>query len=205
MQNIKFMTALAALGLGLAACSNGNDTVHLTPQPPGGGGGGGAGASAQFVQIERLSRPAIKEVFENFVDHQKSNAIEPYSDDLLKSDIQQTEDLVRYGSATGPKSGPDYGKDIQGVLYPDEYMVDLSQTSGGFLGAETKMAPFGGRNPNDDVIETELGVAFGTLVSDLKLDAADNMQNNCLKSQNLPNPGPGQAMGNNFPYLPSPH
>ncbi|GAC1566570.1 MAG: hypothetical protein NVS2B3_00060 [Vulcanimicrobiaceae bacterium] len=209
--NIKFLTALAALGLGLAACGQNEDNVHLTPQPPFTGLPGsptGPAANTKFTQIERLSRPAIKEVFENFVDHQKSNAVEPYQDDLLKTDIAATEDFVRYASATGPASGPDYGKIIQSVVYPDEYTVDLAQTTGGFLGNETGGAvagKFGGRNIDDDVIGTELYVLFGTAISDLKLAPADNKQNNCLSTQNLPNPGQGQKSLAVFPYLPNPH
>jgi len=212
MLNIKFLTALSVLGLALAACGSNNDNVHLTPQPPfngpgGPGAGGGNSPTARYVQIERLSRPVIKEVFENFVDHQKSNAIEPYNDALLQTDIAATEDFVRYGPK-GPAAGtPDYGKDIQGVLYPDEYLVDLSAVKGGFLGAETKNAAalFGGRNPNDDVIGTELAVLFGTAVSDLGLDMADNKQNNCLKTQNLAGFSATQTAGPAFPYLAGPH
>ncbi|GAC1585698.1 MAG: hypothetical protein NVS3B28_08760 [Candidatus Velthaea sp.] len=202
MQNIKLLTALSALGLGLAACSTNNDSVRLTPQPPAPGQ-----ATAQYVQIERLSRPAIKEVFEKFVDHQKSNAIEPYQDDLLKNSIVATEDFVRYGPG-GPAAGtPDYGKDIAGVVYPDEYLVDLAQTTGSFLGTET-VKNFGGRQPNEDVIGTELAVLFGTAISDgtlgVVLDKPDNKQNNCLKTQNLAL-NPTQASGPAFPYLPKPH
>lgn len=203
--NIKFLTALGALGLGLAACGSNGDSVRLTPQPA--SSAPGAAPLTKYVQIERLSRPAIKEVFENFVDHQKSNAIEPYQDDLLKNDIAATEDFVRYGSATGPTSGPDYGKDIQGIVYPDEYLVDLSQTTGGFLTTELAKK-FGGRAPNDDVIGAELGVLFGTAISDgslgVVLDQPDNKQNNCLSAQNLAL-NPTQATGSTFPYLPVPH
>lgn len=198
--NIKFLTALGALGLGLAACSSNGGSVRLDPQPPVAPGGGGS--TTKFVQIERLSRPAIKEVFENFVDHATSNALEPYDpNDRLKTDIVATEDFVRYGTA-GPGTGPDYGKVIQSVVYPDEYLVDLAQSTGGFLGTETAKN-FGGRNIDDDVIGAELGVLFGTTVSDLGLAAADNKQNNCLKVQNL-GLNPAQKSIAAFPYLPTP-
>ena len=195
----KSLPVLMVLGFGLAACGNNGGTVRLTPQPQ----------TQSYTQIERLSRPAIKEVFENFSDHQKSNAVEPYADTLLQTDIQQTEDFVRYDNPAGPSSGPDYGKVLQSVLYPDEYTVDLSQTTGGFLGVETAGAvggTFGGRNPNDDVIGVELAALFGTALSDLKIVPADNKQNGCLSTQNLSSaPYAAQASGPAFPYLHGPH
>lgn len=203
MQNLKFMTALGALGIGLAACSGNGGNTPTYNQPP------TVGAAKKYVQIERLSRPAIKEVFENFVDHASSNAIEPYQDNLLKTDIKATEDTVRYGNPNGPASGPDYGAAFQGILYPDEYAVDLSQASGGFLTYELA-GKFGGRAPDDDVIGAELGVLFGTAVSDgslgVTLAPADNKQNNCLSTENLAStPASGQAMIASFPYLPTAH
>ena len=197
MQHIKSLTALGALGLGLAACSSNNGNTPTFFQPP------TVKPTTQYTQIERLSRPAIKEVFENFVDHQKSNAIEPYQDDLLKGDISATEDFVRYGSATGPASGPDYGPIIQSIVYPDEYLVDLSQSTGGFLGTELAKN-FGGRAPNDDVIATELAVLFGTGLSDNVPGVnPDGKANNCLDTQNL-GVDVAQQSGPVFPYLPIP-
>lgn len=199
MNTVRSLIAFSALGLGLAACGGNNNTTPTYFQPP------TINPTTKYVQIERLSRPAIKEVFENFVDHQKSNAIEPYQDDLLKTDISATEDFVRYGSATGPAAGtPDYGPIIQSVVYPDEYAVDLSQTAGGFLGYELAKN-FGGRAPNDDVIATELSVLFGTGLSDnVPGVPPDNKSNNCLKTQNLAALDVAQQSGPTFPYLPVP-
>ena len=197
----KSLTAIAVLGLGLAACgSNNGDTVRLTPQPP--------AVAQSYTQIERLSRPAVKEVFENFSDHQKSNAAEPYNDSLLQGDIAATEDFVRYGNPAGPSSGPDYGKVLQTVLYPDEYTVDLSQSTGGFLGAESggKLGgAFGGRNPNDDVIGLELVALFGNGLTLIGVPD-DNKENNCLNTQNLSSaPYAKQASTSTFPYLHAPN
>ena len=38
-----------------------------------------------YKQIELLSRPAVKEAFEMFEDHNKTNRSEPYADPVLKS------------------------------------------------------------------------------------------------------------------------
>ena len=195
MKYITSIITLGALGLGLAACSNGNSGSTLTPQPP----NNNVQPTGRFTQIERLSRPAIKEVFETFNQHQISNAIEPYNDPTLQAAIKGTEDFVR-----PPKNGTDYGAALQGVLYPDEYTVNLASTTGGYLGAETKLAPFGGRNISDDVIATSLGALFGNTLSKLGLIADDGQENNCLSAQNIKQ-NPNQAPSNSFPYLHIPH
>jgi hypothetical protein len=145
--NATTILATLTLGFGVAGCGN-NGGVTLTPPPP--------PNVVSYIQIERLSRPAIKEVFEPFQDHQKSNAVEPYADPTILADIKTTEDAVRYGP-TGPAAGtPDYGAALQGILYPDEYSVNLAgATPAGndpeyFLSNEVEKA-FGGRAPNDDV------------------------------------------------------
>ncbi len=193
-------TALAALGLGsgLTACG-GSGSVTLTPPPP----------RTTYVQIERLSRPAIKEVFEPFQDHQKSNAVEPYADATIQGDIKFSEDYVRYGAA-GPGTGPDYGAALQGILYPDEYSVNLAGAapSGNdpeyFLSNEVEKA-FGGRAPNDNVIDLELGILFGGTIPALGLAPDDLKENTCLSSQNIPAEDPSKLTTNTFPYLATPH
>ena len=196
MKFIKTLATVGALGLGLAACSN-NSGPTLTPQPP----NNNVQPTGSFVQIERLSRPAVKEVFETFVQHQQSNAVEPYNDPVIQAAIKGTEDFIR-----PPANGADYGAALQGVLYPDEYTVDLTQTKGGFLGAEIPKlgTPFGGRNINDDVIAVELGALFGTTLSTLGLQPADNEQNNCISAQNV-TIAASQQSTTTFPYLATPH
>jgi hypothetical protein len=195
-KQIKSITSVAALGIGLAACSGGNPSlgpIHInpTPTPP---------AVVSYTQIERLSRPAIKEVFERFVDHQTSNAVEPYNDPTLKNSIVAVEDTLRPPNAA---VGSDYGKLIAAVVYPDEYAVDLSQTTQSFLGYEVAKN-FGGRNPNEDVVDLELSVLFGNTLSKLGLQPEDNEENNCLSAENVAQL-PSQATTGTFPYLAKPH
>ena len=208
MKFIRTISTLGALGLGLglAGCGGSNSgDVHLTPGPPNPTPPPvvtPAQPTGKFVQIERLSRPAIKEVFEQFVDHQTSNQVEPYNDPTLSAAIKGTEDALR-----PPTGTTDYGAALQGVLYPDQYLVDLSKNAGGFLGAETKGAAggaFGGRNINDDVVGIELGALFGNTLSKLGLIADDNQENNCLSAQNI-SLTPAQKSTSNFPYLSPPH
>jgi len=194
------VTAVATLGLALAGCSNGSTVLSpapkITPQP--------APAAVVYTQIERLSRPAVKEVFEPFQHHQISNAIEPYADTTIQGDITGTEDALR-----PPKNGLDYGKTIASVLYPDEYLVNLNgatPASGTFLlSADINPANFGGRAPNDDVIDLELGVLFGNTLSALNIIADDGQENACLSTQNTGAEDPGKKSTSTFPYFPTPH
>ena len=194
MKLIKSLAVASGLGMGLAACS-GSNSVTLTPPPP--------VVNTTYYQIERLSRPAVKEVFEPFVQHQTSNAAEPYNDPTLQADIKATEDALRPPNKT---LGSDYGAAIAGVLYPDEYLVNLDGAKGGFLGAEVAAlgAPFGGRTVTDDVVNLELGVAFGTTLSALGLQPADNETNYCLSKENVV-ASAGPQPTNTFPYLAAAH
>lgn len=210
MKFIKTLATAGALSLALAACSSNSNGVHLTPQPS----GNNVQPAGPFTQIERLSRPVVKEVFETFVQHQQSNAIEPYADATVQGAIKSTEDALR---PPVPAKGTDYGAALQGVLYPDEYTVDLTQSKGGFLGAETKGTkfplggPFGGRNINDDVIGVELLALFGGGLSTIGLQPDDGQENNCISSQGgkplapALNIDPSQASTTTFPYLHTPH
>ncbi len=207
MKSTKIVTALAALGFGLGFAGCSNSPVVLTPGHP-------AGPNAKYIQIERLSRPAIKEVFEPFQHHQISNGEEPYADTVMPNDIVTTEDAIRYGGT--PSSGPDYGKALQGILYPDEYAVNLSggnpttKTQGEYFLSNEVTGSFGGRAPNDDVIDLELGILFGNTIPTLGLAADDGKENTCLSSQNINGQGvyggqsPAKTATGTFPYFPTP-
>jgi hypothetical protein len=158
-----------------------------------------------YIQIERLSRPAVKELFENFQDHKTTNGVEPYSGngtDPLYAEIKSFTDTVR-PPANG---GPDYGTTIQSILYPDEMSANLGSTSatGGYLGLETGLNSFGGRDPGDDVVGTSLGVVFGNTLSALHVVADDGEENTCLSAEHVTQ-DPSQQKTTTFPYLASPH
>lgn len=199
MNSTKFSIALAALVLGLTACSG--TTSVLSPQPhlP-------TPVPQSYTQIELLSRPAIKEVFEPFQEHQITNAVEPYNDPTIQGAIKGTEDALRPPTAT-----TDYGAALAGVLYPNEYLVNLAGnttplalTGQYFLSAELSPTGFGGRAPNDDVVDLELGVLFGKTLSAVGVIADDKEENNCLSSQNIPPEAPAKLTTSTFPYLPIP-
>jgi hypothetical protein len=197
MQHLRLILGAAALAVALGACNSGSST----PPPP-----IGFTAQTHYQQIELLSRPAVKELFEKFVDHQISNASEPYNDPTLQGEIQSFTDALR-----PPKNGADYGAVLAKVLYPNEYTVDLSQTGGAaYLGNETGGATsatkstFGGRAVTDDVIDISLGAVFGNTLPALGLVPDDGQENNCLTAQNIVQ-RPSQIPTTTFPYLAVPH
>jgi len=188
------VTTLSALALALSACSS--PTVVLTPPKK--------NQLQSYVQIERLSRPAIKEVFEPYQDHQKSNVAEPYNDATIQGDIVATEDALR---PTNSGKGTDYGKALAGILYPDEYLVNLNGgappalTGQYFLSTELSGGTsFGGRAPNDDVIDLELAALFGNALTNAGV-ADDGEENNCLSSQNIGAEDAAKKTTGTFPYL----
>jgi hypothetical protein len=197
MQHLRLTLAAASLAVVLGACSSGSSTP---PAPI------GFTTQTHYQQIELLSRPAVKELFEKFVDHQTSNAAEPYNDPTLQGEIQSFTDALR-----PPKNGADYGAVLAKVLYPNEYTVDLSQTGGAaYLGNETGGATsatkstFGGRGVTDDVIDISLGAVFGKTLPTLGLVADDGQENNCLSAENVAQ-NPTQVPTATFPYLAVPH
>jgi hypothetical protein len=184
--------AVGALSLSLAACGGGN-SVNTTPVS---GGNGQTG----YTQIELLSRPAVKELFEKFVDHQTTNAVEPYNDPTLQGEIQTFTDALR-----APTSTTDYGKALAGVLYPNQMVADVSQTTGaGYLNYELtpNHAAFGGRLLTDDVIDISLGAVFGSAL--VGIVGEDHEENNCISKDNVTQRA-SQAPTATFPYLAVPH
>jgi hypothetical protein len=199
MKHFALLLGAGTLALALGACGGGGSTSPTAPTT-------NTASGTKYTQIELLSRPAVKELFEKFVDHQTTNAAEPYNDPTLQGEIQSFTDALR-----PPTASTDYGKALAGVLYPNEYTVDLSQTGGAaYLGNETGGATsttkstFGGRAVTDDVIDISLGAVFGKTLPTLGLIGDDGEENNCLSSENLAQAAT-QVPTAAFPYLAVPH
>jgi hypothetical protein len=172
---------------------------------------------AQYHQIERLSRPAIKEVFEAFANHDATNRSAPTNDSGLSSAI--TTFLGPPSSGGVANRSAAISSFILGVLIPDEMKVDLSQTVSGcatantpcaaYLGVETGGATgnkFGGRWLNDDTIKTSLGIIFGKTVPALGGAPEDGHEAWCLTNDNLSSgEGTFQSYSNAFPYVNTPY
>lgn len=163
---------------------------------------------AVYVQIERLSRPAIKEAFENFANHDQSNRSTPTQDQLLHDSIVTFMENDAGRDTTTSTT-------LATILTPDEMQADLSKSvagcgtpnspCGAYLGVETGGATgdtFGGRWLNDDVIDISLGAIFGNTLAALGVVPDDHHESPCLTTDNV---GPAQAYSATFPYVNTPY
>lgn len=204
---IKAALAGAAL-LAFAGCTHNSSTPNPGQKGPG-----------QYQQIERLSRPAIKEAFETFANHDQTNRSTPTSDAGMSTAIQTFMGPPSSGGVANRSAA--IGNFVVAVLIPDEMQADLSKTvagcgtpnapCGAYLGHETGGATgttFGGRWLNDDTIKTSLNVIFGNTVPVLSGGTIpdDHNESWCLTDHNLSNgEGTFQSYANTFPYVNTPY
>ncbi|MBD5654370.1 MAG: DUF4331 family protein, partial [Candidatus Eremiobacteraeota bacterium] len=155
-----------------------------------------------YKQIELLSRPAVKELFEVFAHHEFTNHNEPYADPQIKTAISYFMTNVAGRSAAITNV-------VGSVLYPNELAADLSQAGpAAYLGVETGGATgskFGGRGLTDDVIDTSLGVVFGSTIPSLGLASDDGKENDCLANEHVTSSQGGKQTQSTFPYVTNPH
>lgn len=195
---VSYIIGSCAFALVLAGCGGGsvvapprtNPTTGPT-QPP---------TTTSYIQIELLSRPAVKEAFESFANHDVTNRTEPYNDPTLQSSIVSFSENFRNAATANA---------LASILYPNEMVADLSQnqTTGSYLGTETGGATsatkstFGGRELNDDVIDISLGALFGNTLSALGVVPDDGKEVPCLTTDNVSYDKSNTAT---FPYIGSP-
>ena len=162
----------------------------------------GDDARRTYGQLELLSRPAVKELFETFADHAKTNVSEPYNDSTIQASIASFMTGVAGRSAA-------ISNVVTSVLYPNELAADLSQPgAAAYLGVETGGATggkFGGRALTDDVIDASLGVVFGNTVPSLGLAKDDGKENTCLTNEHVASGQGGVQTQATYPYLAQPH
>lgn len=196
-QSLISFAAVYALVLGAASCSS-NTTNSSPAQAPG-----------QYQQIERLARPAVKELFQAFAQHDSTNRTAPAAQPLSGQTL-----YAAIGSFTTSVAGRDaaHASTLQAILIPDEVSADLSQTgTGAYLGIETGGATaadkdtFGGRTLADDVIDISLGAVFGNTLSALGLIPDDGKETPCLTTDNVPQQNAVDNVTTTFPYVGAPH
>jgi hypothetical protein len=190
------IVAAAALGIVFGGCSARGGLVPSGPSASLPSFVSDA-ASTSYKQIELLSRPAVKEAFELFEDHDKTNRAEPYKDPTLQGQIKSF--ALNFRSETTAAT-------LQAVLYPNEMKIDLSQDTNkaAYLGVESGGATgskFGGRALSDDVIDISLGALFGNTLSALKVIPDDKKEVPCLTTDNV---AYDKQNTTTFPYIQSP-
>jgi hypothetical protein len=184
------LVAVALAGAVIGGCTSSSvlEPIGGPTTPP---------AGTVYKQIELLSRPAVKEAFEAFEDHNKTNRSEPYTDPVLKSQIRSFSLLFRSKTTADT---------LQAVLYPNVMKADLSQntTKAAYLGYETGGATgskYGGRALDDDVIDISLGAIFGNTLSALGLIPDDHKEAPCLTTDNVTY---DKSNTTTFPYIQAP-
>ncbi len=190
------LIGLALAGAVIGGCSANGSMANSNPagpQLP----FASAAKQVAYKQIELLSRPAVKEAFEMFEDHNKTNRSEPYNDPVLQGEIESFAAMFRDQTTS---------QTLQAVLYPNVMKVDLSQdtTTASYLGYETGGATgskFGGRALNDDIIDISLGAIFGNTLSALGLIPDDHKEAPCLTTDNV---AYDKSNTKTFPYIQAP-
>lgn len=156
-----------------------------------------ADSGGRYKQVQRLGRPAVKEAFEAFANHDPTDRSAPWDDALLSRSI------IEFTTAKPPNGAGrsmQLAQALQKVLIPDELAVDLSSTGpAGYLGVETKAKNFGGRGPSTPVINPSLAAIFGDTGAKLGLAPDDHAETPCLTNDNL-KPG-DRGVTDSFPYL----
>ena len=185
--------------------------------------------SRTYTQVERLGRPGIKELFQIFVSHDASNRSAPWNDPTLSSAIVR---FMTAEKPNGAGRSMELAKAVEKTLMPDELTADLGAAGGPavYLAVETKgksalpaaivrVVPdsglkglkkslanktrdFGGRDASSPVIDTSLGVVFGTLGQKVGLAQDDDKETPCLTSDNVE--AGDRGVTNVFPYLGAP-
>ena len=156
-----------------------------------------------YSQVDRLARPAVNEVFAAAGNgrHKVNDEISPSQDST-----QLANDIRGFTLNTAGRSAATANV-IVAVLVPDVLVADLNQsaTQAAYLGSETAGATgskFGGRKPQDDVVDISLGVIFGNTVSALGLAPDDGKEIPTLVSDNVD--ASAKHYKTTFPYLGDP-
>jgi hypothetical protein len=168
------------------------------------GCGGSGGDDKVYSQIDRLARPAVNEVFAAASNgqHKANNEIGPAQD----GDPGRIKDnIISFAKNSAGRSDA-ISNTLGAVLAPDVLKADLAQTDGAaYLGVETGGATggkFGGRKPQDDVVDISLGALFGNTIPALGLTPDDGKEIPTLTSDNVD--ASAKHFKTTFPYLGDP-
>lgn len=147
-----------------------------------------------FNQIERLGNPLVSEALIEKRDHGFHNAGSPSTDRA-----NFTAKIVKFITTVAGRSNST-ATTIANVLLPDMITVqtDKPASTAGYLGYVFDANAYGGRKLSDDVVDTSLGVVFGSVVDPSNVSPG-------LATDNVPAFGGGPTPGTTFPYLAPPN
>jgi len=201
MQRILILACASAFcTAALAGCSN-DPTVNPN-------GGNTTGQNLTFVQIDRIGKPGVKELFLPYAAHDAYNRDVPLND--VKNAGPQINTFVT-GTAGRSSAVSQY---VQSLLLPDALIANLADTSprASYLGYETlggikddcmgaAATTFGGRSLTDDVVNAMLGLAFGYTATTVPAPNAPNASGTALGLAPAPEDGKEQVGQNGTPQL----
>jgi hypothetical protein len=187
---------LVAVGLGVIALAHCSAETQAGNSP----------LLGVYLQVDRVARPGVKEIFENFATHTTSNYNSPTSDTALPAAILNF--MTNTGSSgavvppetTNSTTGASDAAKLDAIFVPDELQANLSSavTSASYLSLELGNASqFGGRALTDAAMETDLSIIYGGTASvGLGVTANQCMITDGLSSANMSNPPSSK-----FPYV----
>lgn len=162
----RILTLVAAIGLSFGAFASCSNDPTLT-------GSNTTGSNLVFVQLDRVGKAGVTEVFSPYTRHDASNRATQLGDlTAMQSDIN-TFVTGPYGGRSAAISGY-----LQNLFAPDVLEFDYSQSADAtYLGIESNgqisdycsgtpngTRLFGGRSLYDDVVDTTFGLVFGATV-----------------------------------------
>ena len=161
--------------------------------------------SFQFVQQDRLARPAVNEALATVTArrHEANNKINPTQDrGSIGTDI-----VTFMTNPNGANRSAAIANTLATVLTPDVLVANLANTTdkASYLGVETggfTGGKFGGRALTDDIIDIDLMAIFGPVIPALGLAPDDGRELPQFSTDNI---GPHSDYQNVFPYLGNPH
>lgn len=177
-------------------------------------------------QVERLGRPAVKEAFESFKDHNATNLVAPWpGDTLLQASIR---DYMMRPKPAGAGRSKAIADAMVKLLMPDQLTANFAQPGPArYLAIETNgksglptgvvravpvggiegikkaigdpLRQFGGRDLYSPVIDLSLGAIYGSLVPKLGFAPDDGKETSCLTSDYVGTPV--RHSTKTFPYF----
>ncbi len=162
MNRLVPLLSTVGIVLALGGCSNDPTATNISSTT----------TLINFVQIDRVGRPGIKELYLPYANHDTFNRAAPTTDVA-----QVGPQIDTFVTGTGGRAAG-ISQFVQQLLVPDALVADIANpaTRASYLGFETSgqiasdcngapATSFGGRSLTDDVVNAMLGLTFGSLAT----------------------------------------